>query len=66
MIALRLDGQHTNDLLEGLRGHVRRIQSQLEPLCREVRAFGPAHDYVGELSKRCTNWAGSATALSRA
>ena len=48
-IALRLDGEHSAGVLEGIRSHVRRIQNELEPLRREVQAFSQAHEFVEDL-----------------
>jgi len=48
-LALRVDGQHAGGVLDGLRGHLRRIQHELEPLRREVQTFTQAHDFVDEL-----------------
>ena len=48
-IALRLDGEHSAAVLEGIRSHVRRIQNELEPLRREVQAFRQARDFVEDL-----------------
>ena len=48
-IALRLDGEHSPAVLEGIRSHVRRIQNELEPLRREVQAFRQAREVVEDL-----------------
>jgi two-component system chemotaxis sensor kinase CheA len=48
-IALRPDGEHSAGALEGMYGHVRRIQNVLEPLRREVQASSQAHDLVEDL-----------------
>src|SRR5208282_3250185 len=48
-IALRLDGEPSVGMLEGIRGHVRRIQLELEPLRREVEAFRRTREFVEEL-----------------
>ena len=48
-IALRLDGEQSAAVLEGIRSHVRRIQNELEPLRREVEAFSRARDVVEDL-----------------
>ncbi len=48
-IALRLDGEHSAAVLEGVRAYVRRIQNELEPLRREVQAFRQARDVVEDL-----------------
>jgi two-component system chemotaxis sensor kinase CheA len=48
-IALRPDGQHPAGVLEGIHGHLRRVQSELEPLRREVQTFSRAHELVEEL-----------------
>ena len=48
-MTLRLDGEHSPGALEALRAHVRRIQKELEPLCREVQDLSRAHDFVEDL-----------------
>jgi two-component system, chemotaxis family, sensor kinase CheA len=48
-IALRLDGEHSVAVLEGIRTHVRRIQNELEPLRREVHAFFQTREVVEDL-----------------
>jgi two-component system chemotaxis sensor kinase CheA len=48
-IALRLDGEHSAAVLEGIRAYVRRIQNELEPFRREVQAFSQARDVVEDL-----------------
>ena len=48
-IAMRLDGEHSASMLEGVRSHVRRIQNELEPLRREVQTFSQAHEFVEDL-----------------
>ncbi len=65
-IERRLDSEHSSAAREGLRGHVRRIQTELEPLRQELRAFRQARDVLRICSKRYINWGASATASSRA
>ena len=48
-IALRLDGEHSPAVLEGIRSHARRIQNELEPLRREIQTFTQAHEVVEDL-----------------
>ena len=48
-ISLRADCEHSAGLLEGIRGHLRRIQNGLEPLRREVQAFRQAREVVEDL-----------------
>jgi two-component system chemotaxis sensor kinase CheA len=46
---LRLDGEHAAGVLEGIHGHVRRIQNELEPLRRDLECSSQAHDYMEDL-----------------
>jgi two-component system chemotaxis sensor kinase CheA len=48
-IALRLDGERSSTVLEGIRGNVRKIQKELEPIRREVATFGQTHEFVEDL-----------------
>ncbi len=48
-IVVRVDGEQSAAMLEGIRSHVRRIQNELEPLRREVDAFRRARDVVEDL-----------------
>ncbi|MEI8374488.1 MAG: Hpt domain-containing protein [Planctomycetota bacterium] len=48
-IALRLDGEHSAAVAEGIRTYVRRIQIELEPLRREVQAFSQTRVFVQDL-----------------
>jgi len=48
-VALRVDGEHSASMLEGIRSHLRRIQNELEPLRREVQTFSQAHEFVEDL-----------------
>jgi len=47
--ALRIDGQHLTAELESVRGQVRRIRNDLEPVRREVQTLSRARDCVREL-----------------
>jgi len=48
-ITLRLDGEHSAAVAEGIRTYVRRIQIELEPLRREVQAFSQTRVFVQDL-----------------
>ncbi len=48
-MVLRLDGEQSAAVQEGIRSHVRRIQNELEPLRREVEAFSRARVVVEDL-----------------
>jgi two-component system chemotaxis sensor kinase CheA len=50
-IALRPDGQHSAAAVGVVRGSLRRIQNELEPLRREVEAFRQAREFVENLSE---------------
>ena len=47
--AVRYDGQHGLPELERVRGHIRRIRDDLEPLRREIQALGRSRDSLREL-----------------
>ncbi len=46
---LRVDGQHPTAELEAVRGQVRRIRNDMDPLRREVQTLSRARDSVREL-----------------
>jgi two-component system chemotaxis sensor kinase CheA len=48
-LALRLDGEHSAGLIDGLGYHLRRIQNELEPLRREAQAFSQAREFVDDM-----------------
>jgi two-component system chemotaxis sensor kinase CheA len=43
------DGEHSAGLIDGLRYHLRRIQSELEPLRREAQALGQAREFLDDM-----------------
>lgn len=46
---LRLDGQHSTTELELVRGQIRRIRNEMEPLRREIQTLGLARECAREL-----------------